>query len=97
MRLLLTDSGPAYRSANFDRLCSDLGVRRRFTRPYRPQTNGKVERFNRALREEWAYVRTYRSEPESTRALDSGSTDTTITELCEARLPSDRGRRRSAL
>ncbi len=50
--------------------CSDTGVRHRFTRPYRPQTNGKVERFNRTLLEEWAYVRVYRSERARTEALD---------------------------
>lgn len=41
-----------------------------FTRPYRPQTNGKVERYNRTLLNEWAYARPYRSEAARTRALD---------------------------
>jgi transposase InsO family protein len=64
---VLTDNGSAYRSADFAR---SLGsVRHRFTRPYRPQTNGKVERFNRTLLEEWAYVRPYRSERARTTAL----------------------------
>lgn len=67
---VLTDNGPAYRSVDFARACDAAGVRHRFTRPYRPQTNGKVERFNRTLLEEWAYVRVYRSEPERVRALD---------------------------
>lgn len=67
---VLTDNGPAYRSADFARACAASGVRHRFTRPYRPQTNGKVERFNRTLLEEWAYVRVYRSELERVRALD---------------------------
>jgi transposase InsO family protein len=67
---LLTDNGPAYRSRAFARLCAEREVRHRFTRPYRPQTNGKVERFNRTLLEEWAYVRVYRSEAARTGALD---------------------------
>ena len=69
VRAVLTDNGPAYRSADFALACSETGVRHRFTRPYRPQTNGKVERFNRTLLEEWAYVRVYRSERARTEAL----------------------------
>jgi transposase InsO family protein len=71
VRAVLTDNGSAYRSIDFARLCSAAGVRHRFTRPYRPQTNGKVERFNRTLLEEWAYVRVYRSEQARTQALAS--------------------------
>lgn len=66
---VLTDNGPAYRSSDFARVCEAVNVRHRFTRPYRPQTNGKVERFNRTLLEEWAYVRLYRSERARTQAL----------------------------
>ncbi len=43
--------------------------RHTYTRPYRPQTNGKVERYNRTLLNEWAYARPYRSEAARTRAL----------------------------
>ena len=64
---VMTDNGPGYRSLTFNQALSD--VRHRFTRPYRPQTNGKVERFNRTLLEEWAYVRPYSSEADRTAAL----------------------------
>lgn len=57
---VMTDNGPAYRSHAFN---AELGtIRHRFTRPYRPQTNGKVERFNRILATEWAYATTYDSD-----------------------------------
>lgn len=71
VQAVLTDNGSAYRSADFARLCTEIAVVHRCTRPYRPQTNGKVERFNRTLLEEWAYVRTYRSEATRTDALAS--------------------------
>jgi transposase InsO family protein len=61
---VLTDNGPGYRSHVFRRALADLGAVPRRTRPYRPQTNGKVERFNRTLLEEWAYVRPYASDAE---------------------------------
>ncbi|KCV20693.1 integrase core domain protein, partial [Bordetella pertussis H934] len=41
---LLTDNGSAFRSRAFAALCHELGIKHRFTRPYRPQTNGKAER-----------------------------------------------------
>lgn len=59
---VLTDNGSCYRSRVF---ADALGaVRHKRTRPYRPQTNGKVERFNRTLLEEWAYTQLYRSDAE---------------------------------
>jgi transposase InsO family protein len=59
---VLTDNGSCYRSRTFT---AALGpVRHKRTRPYRPQTNGKVERFNRTLLEEWAYAQLYRSDTE---------------------------------
>jgi transposase InsO family protein len=67
VREVLTDNGACYRSKLFNR---ELGeVTHLFTRPYRPQTNGKVERLNRTLLEEWAYVRPYDSEQQRTAAL----------------------------
>jgi len=56
---VLTDNGTAYRSHGFALACDELGIGHRFTRPYRPQTNGKVERMNRTLQAEWAYARTF--------------------------------------
>ena len=59
---VLTDNGACYRSIP---LAHALGaIKHRRTRPYRPQTNGKVERFNRTMLEEWAYVKPYMSESE---------------------------------
>jgi transposase InsO family protein len=52
----ITDNGSCYRSRAWDQACQARVTRRR-TRPYRPQTNGKVERFHRILIEEWAYIR----------------------------------------
>ena len=66
---MLTDNGVGYRSRLFRAALADTGVRHQRTRPYRPQTNGKVERFNRTLLEEWAYRRLYRSNAARDRAL----------------------------
>lgn len=57
---VLTDNGSCYRSRAFAEALGDAKHRR--TRPYRPQTNGKVERFNRTLADEWAYARAYASD-----------------------------------
>lgn len=56
---VLTDNGTPYRSHAFALACDELGIGHRFTRPYRPQTNGKVERMNRTLMAEWAYARPF--------------------------------------
>jgi transposase InsO family protein len=66
---VLTDNGVGYHSRRFGAALADTGVRHQRTRPYRPQTYGKVERFNRTLLEEWAYRRLYRSNAARDRAL----------------------------
>jgi transposase InsO family protein len=66
---ILTDNGACYRSRAFNDLLADQNIRHRWTRPYRPQTNGKVERFNRTLLTEWAYARPYPSESARAAAL----------------------------
>lgn len=68
VKRVLTDNGSCYRSHAFkDALGPDITHKR--TRPYRPQTNGKVERFNRTMLEEWAYARPYTSEAERVAAF----------------------------
>ena len=67
---LLTDNGSAYVSALHALACRRLGIRHLRTRPYRPQTNGKAERFIRTLLAGWAYGAVYGSSEERTRALD---------------------------
>ena len=76
---MLTDNGSCYRSKLFAADPGRAGIKHRRTRPYRPQTNGKVERFNRTLLEEWAYARQYRSEAERAAASPTGSTPTITT------------------
>ena len=56
---VLTDNGGCYRSHAFAAACDELGIGHRFTRPYRPQTNGKAERMVRTLLGEWAYARPF--------------------------------------
>ena len=68
---VLTDNGAPYRSSIHALACRTLGVRHLRTRPYRPQTNGKAERFIRTMLNGWAYNGlTYGSSDERTRALD---------------------------
>lgn len=67
---VMTDRALAYcRSADFRGALADLAARHVVIAPYRPQTNGKVERFNRTLIEEWAYLRLYRSNTERLACL----------------------------
>jgi transposase InsO family protein len=67
---LLTDNGPGYRSVIHALACRALGVRHLRTRPYRPQTNGKAERFIRTLLGGWAYGAIYTTSAQRTAALD---------------------------
>lgn len=55
IKRLLTDNGSAFRSKAFRAACAELGIRHKFTRAYRPQTNGKAERFIQSALREWAY------------------------------------------
>ncbi len=71
VRRLLTDNGSAFRSRDFRAACSRLGIKHRFTRAYRPQTNGKAERFIQSALREWAYGWTYQNSAERTAALAS--------------------------
>jgi transposase InsO family protein len=67
---VLTDNGNGYRSHQWARSCARMGIAHTRTRPYHPATNGKAERFNRTLLDEWAYVRFYGSEAERAATLD---------------------------
>jgi transposase InsO family protein len=67
----LTDNGPGYISGLFAAALATTGATHKRTRPYRPQTNGKVERLNRTLLNEWAYVQVYTSNQQRAAALDA--------------------------
>lgn len=66
---VLSDNGSAYKSHAWRDACATLGIRHKRTRPYRPQTNGKIERFHRTLADGWAYARFYESEAQRRAAL----------------------------
>jgi transposase InsO family protein len=66
---VLSDNGSAYRSHAWRDACGELGIQPKKTRPYRPQTNGKIERFHRTLADGWAYARHYDSETARRQAL----------------------------
>jgi transposase InsO family protein len=61
-RRVITDNGGCYRSRDWAAACAELGLTMKKTRPYRPQTNGKVERFNRTMTSEWAFAQMFTSE-----------------------------------
>ena len=66
---VMTDNGSAYCSYAFADACAALGARHIRTRPYRPQTNGKAERFIQTMLRQWAYVKPYRSGRARAKAL----------------------------
>ncbi len=66
---VLSDNGSAYKSHLWRQVCSELGITVKKTRPYRPQTNGKIERFHRTLADGWAFTRHYPSERSRRAAL----------------------------
>jgi transposase InsO family protein len=67
---VITDNGGCYKSGLWHRACAATGTAVKKTRPRRPQTNGKVERFHRILVEEWAYIRPWTSETQRHLAYD---------------------------
>jgi transposase InsO family protein len=71
VKRVLSDNGSCYRSMLWAQTCTELGVTAKKTRPYRPQTNGKIERFHRTLAEGWAFKKFYNSESARLAALPS--------------------------
>ena len=69
VKRVLSDNGSCYRSKVWESTCGELGVRPKRTRPYRPQTNGKIERFHRTMADGWAYAKQYTRENERRTAL----------------------------
>jgi transposase InsO family protein len=68
---LLTDNGAVFRSKDFAQTCAELKIKHRFTRPYRPQTNGKAERFIQSALREWAYGFVYQNSFQRNDQLDA--------------------------
>jgi transposase InsO family protein len=68
-RRVLTDNGGCYRSRDWAAACAELSIAPKRTRPYRPQTNGKVERFNRTMTGEWAFAQLFTSEADRRAAF----------------------------
>ena len=66
---VLSDNGSAYRSSAWREACHHLAITHKRTQPYRPQTNGKIERFHRTLADGWAYARFYDSDAQRRAAL----------------------------
>ena len=76
----MTDNGSAYRSHAHRAACTLLGLRHSRTKPRRPRTDGKAERFIQTLLNGWAYARLYSSSTERALASPSGSTSTSTSD-----------------
>jgi len=84
---VLTDNGACYRSQKWAEAMLNTDCKHKRTRPYRPQTNGKVERFNRTLLHEWAYARPYASEQLRRKAFGFGTSGHAAIRACERAFP----------
>ena len=71
LKRLLTDNGPAFHSDAFARACENLGLKHSFTKPYRPQTNGKAERFIQSALRECAYGFVYQHSSQRAQMFDA--------------------------
>lgn len=69
MERILSDNGSTYRSYTWHDACNEFGITPKRTRPNRPQTNGKIERFHRTLNDGWAYAKFYGNETAQRQAL----------------------------
>jgi transposase InsO family protein len=69
-KAVLTDNGKVFSSTPFRQACAELALRKCFTRPYRPQTNGKAERFIQSALREWAYAFEYQTSQQRTDTLE---------------------------
>jgi transposase InsO family protein len=76
---VISDNGACYRSRDWAAACAALGIVPKRTRPYRPQTNGKVERYHRTLADEWAYAQPYATETDAAPPWTPGCTCATFT------------------
>ena len=77
---VLSDNGAAYRSQAWKAACRQLGIKAKRTRPYRPQTNGKIERFHRTLSDGWATPATTTPRPNAAKPYPHGCTSTITTD-----------------
>jgi len=76
---VLSDNGSAYRSDLWHTVCAQLGITVKKTRPYRPQTNGKIERFHRTMADGWAYPAATSQRPNAAKHSPAGPTNTITT------------------